>query len=262
MSTRTKIIENLDHCFGALTEVATQLTDDQWSTPSLCPDWTVQGVVAHVAAVEEVLDGWWPEGPTDPPPFASIPPIFSELSTVAPSTLIDRLQAVFDRRRPELAALDDAGFATPCGTPVGPGTYGRFMEIRVFDCWVHERDIRVPLGLPGDDSGPAAAMALDEVHGSLGYIVGKRMGFPDGAGIAFELRGPVQRRLCVKVDGRAAVVDELADPTVTVTTDSLTFMLLGCGRIDPEAAISDGRITWSGDETLGALAARNLRFTM
>jgi hypothetical protein len=66
----------------------------------------------------------------------------------------------------------------------------------------------------------------------------------------------------VKVDGRAAVVDELADPTVTVTTDSLTFMLLGCGRIDPEAAISDGRITWSGDETLGALAARNLRFTM
>jgi len=105
-------------------------------------------------------------------------------------------------------------------------------------------------------------MALDEVHGSLGYIVGKRMGFPDGAGIAFELTGPVQRRLCVKVDGRAAVVDELADPTVTVTTDSLTFLLLGCGRIDPEAAISDGRITWSGDETLGALAARNLRFTM
>ena len=262
MSTRTQIIENLDRCFTSLSDVATKLTDDQWSTPSLCPDWTVQGVVAHVAAVEEVLSGWWPEGPTDPPPFASIPPIFSELSTATPATLTDRLQSVFDRRRLELAALDDAAFATPCATPVGPGTYTRFMEIRVFDCWVHERDIRVPLGLSGDDGGPAAEMALDEVRGSLGYIVGKRMGFPDGSSIAFELTGPVPRRLLVNVDGRATVVDELANPKVTVTTDSLTFMLLACGRIDPETAISDGHITWSGDETLGELAARNLRFTM
>jgi uncharacterized protein (TIGR03083 family) len=262
MSARTQTIENLDHCFGSLTEVATHLTADQWSAPSLCPDWTVQGVVAHVAAIEEVLSGWWPEGPTDPPPFASIPPIFTELSTAAPATLVDRLETVFDRRRSELVALDDTGFATPCGTPVGPGTYGRFMEIRVFDCWVHERDIRVPLGLPGDDRGPAAEMALDEVRGSLGYIVGKRMGFPDGTSVAFDLTGPVERRLLVNVDGRATVVDELPDPAVTVTTDSLTFMLLACGRIDPEAAITDGRITWSGDETLGALAARNLRFTM
>jgi uncharacterized protein (TIGR03083 family) len=262
MSTRTQIIENLDHCFGSLSKVATSLGADQWSSPSLCPEWTVQGVLAHVAAIEEVLSGWWPESPTDPPPFASIAPIHAELSTAAPAALIDRLHTVFERRRSELVALDDNAFTTPCATPVGPGTYGRFMEIRVFDCWVHERDIRVPLGLPGDDSGPAAEMALDEVRGSLGYIVGKRMGFPDGTSIAFELTGPVQRRLLVNVDGRATVVDELADPKVTVTTDSLTFMLLACGRIDPEGVISDGRITWSGDEALGALAARNLRFTM
>jgi uncharacterized protein (TIGR03083 family) len=262
MSTRTQIIENLDRCFTSLSGVATKLTSEQWSSPSLCPDWTVQGVMAHVAAVEEVLSGWWPDAPTDPPPFATIPPIFAELSTASSTVLIDRLQATFDRRRSELAALDDAEFATPCATPVGPGTYTRFMEIRVFDCWVHEHDIRVPLGIPGDDGGPAAEMALDEVRGSLGYIVGKRMGFPDGSSIAFELTGTVQRRLLVNVDGRATVVDELPSPKVTVTTDSLTFMLLACGRIDPEAAISDGRITWSGDETLGTLAARNLRFTM
>ena len=65
-----------------------------------------------------------------------------------------------------------------------------------------------------------------------------------------------------KVDGRAAAVDELPDPHVTITTDSLTFMLLACGRIDPEEPIADGRITWSGDTALGAHAARSLRFTM
>jgi len=219
-------------------------------------------VFAHLTTVEEILLGWWPTDPSDPPPFASIPRIHAELSECPPVELLERFRAAADLRRAELATMDDAAFATPCMTPVGPGTYGRFMAIRVFDCWVHERDVRVPLGLPGDDSGPEAEMAIDEVRGSLGYIVGKRIGLPDGMGIAFELTGPVHDRLFVQVDGRAAVVDTLAAPDVTVTTDSLTFMLLACGRIDPDAAIAGGRIAWSGDDEIGARAARNLRFTM
>jgi hypothetical protein len=136
------------------------------------------------------------------------------------------------------------------------------MEIRVFDNWVHERDIRVPLGIPGDDSGPTAEKSLDEVHNSLGYIVGKKIGLEDGASIAFEITGPVTRRMMVKVDGRAAVVDDLPGPDATLTTDFLTFMLLACGRIDPEVPIADGRVTWTGDDDIGGRAARNLRFTI
>ncbi|MGZ8752956.1 MAG: maleylpyruvate isomerase family mycothiol-dependent enzyme [Acidimicrobiia bacterium] len=262
MSTRTEIIENLERCWASSSTLATRLTPDQWAAPSLCPDWTVQGVFAHLIAIEEVLLRWWPAGPSDPPPFAAIPGIHAELSRAPTGTLQERFDNVVERRRAELAAMDDGAFATPCMTPVGPATYGRFMAIRVFDCWVHERDIRVALGIPGDDAGPAAEMALGEVRGSLGYIVGKRIGLPDGMGIAFDLAGPVRDRLFVQVDGRAAVVDTLAAPDVTVTTDSLTFMLLACGRIDPEAAIADGRIAWSGDDAIGARAARNLRFTM
>jgi uncharacterized protein (TIGR03083 family) len=262
MSTRTEIIDNLDRCWTSIGALATRLTADQWAAPSLCPDWTVQGVFAHLTAIEEVLLGWWPSGPEDPPPFAAIPPIHAELSSAPTDAAIACFTAVVDRRRVELAAMDDPAFATPCMTPVGRATYGRFMAIRVFDCWVHERDIRVPLGLDGDDGGPEAVMALDEVRGSLGYIVGKRIGVPDGSGIAFHLTGPVETSLFVRVDGRAAVVDDLPAPDVTLTTDSVTFMLLACGRIDPEAAVGDGRITWTGDDELGARAARNLRFTM
>ena len=49
---------------------------------------------------------------------------------------------------------------------------------------------------------------------------------------------------------------------VTVTTDSTTFIQLACGRIDPQAQIDSGAVSWSGDDTLGDRAARNLRFTM
>ena len=42
----------------------------------------------------------------------------------------------------------------------------------------------------------------------------------------------------------------------------MAFMNQACGRIDPEIPIANGEISWSGDEELGARAARNLRFTM
>ena len=69
-------------------------------------------------------------------------------------------------------------------TPVGPATYGRFMNVRVFDFWVHQRDMTIPLGIEIEDSGAHAEIALDEVHGSLGFIAGKKIGLEDGMSIA------------------------------------------------------------------------------
>ncbi len=258
-SNRTTITANLRTVFESFGSVAERLTPEQWHAQSLCPAWTAQGVVAHVTAVEAALTGW---RPGDENPFAAIPALAEEASVLQPPALLERYCAVTAARLAELATMTDEEFANPSITPVGLGTYGRFMTIREFDMWVHERDIRVPLSIAGDDGGPAAEMALDEVHGSIGFIVGNKIGLADGKGIAIELTGPVHRRLLAKVDGRAARVEELPSPDVTLTTDSRTFMLLACGRIDPEGPISDGRITWTGDDAVGAHAARNLAFTM
>ncbi len=259
MSSRTDSIANLTAAWSALDTVAASLTPEQWTVQSLCPDWNTRGVLVHVAAIEQVLIGWEPGGES---PFAGVGPVLGELTALSPDELLARFRSVIDERRAHLAAMSDDDFAVPGPTPVGPATYGRFMDIRMFDVWVHERDIRIPLGIPGDDGGPTGEAALDEVHQSLGYIVGKKVGLADGKSIAFDLTGPVSRRMLVRVDGRAAVVDELPNPDTTITTDSLTFMLLACGRIDPEEPIADGRIRWTGDDDIGARAARNLRFTI
>jgi uncharacterized protein (TIGR03083 family) len=259
MSRPTDTLANLDATWSALDAVAASLSPEQWAAQSLCPAWNMQGVLAHATSIEEVLVGWEPGGEA---PFAAIGPAQRELAALAPDELLARFRAVVAQRRAELAALPDDEFATMGPTPIGPAPYARFMEIRVFDNWVHERDIRVPLGIPGDDSGPTAEKSLDEVHNSLGYIVGKKIGLEDGKSIAFEITGPVTRRMMVKVDGRAAVVNDLPDPDATLTTDFLTFMLLACGRIDPEEPIADGRVTWAGDDDIGGRAARNLRFTI
>ncbi|MFZ4718387.1 MAG: maleylpyruvate isomerase family mycothiol-dependent enzyme [Ilumatobacteraceae bacterium] len=260
MSTREQILHNLRvslHSFGSVIDA---LTPDQWNAQSLCPAWTAHGVVAHTTAIEAALLGWRPDSPDNP--FALMGPIAQELSGLSPAALRARFHEVVAARLLELEAMSDDEFTAPSFTPVGQATYARFMAIRVFDIWVHERDIRVPLDIPGDDGGPAAEMALDEVEGSIGYIAGKKIGVPDGQGLAFHLTGPVRRDIFVKVDGRAARVPELVDPDAVLTADSLTFVLLACGRINPDEPIRDGRVAWSGDPALGERAARNLAFTM
>ncbi len=257
--TTAETLARLDATWDGLDQVAASLTPEQWAAQSLCPDWTMQGVLTHAAAIEQVLTGWSPGGEAW---FAQLGPAYGELAALAPDALLARFRDIVAQRRAQLAALTPDDFATTGFTPVGPASYERFMDIRMFDNWVHERDITVPLGIPTDDGGPTGEKSLDEVHNSLGYIVGKKIGLADGKSIAFDITGPVTRRMYVRVDGRAAVVDELPNPDATITTDSLTFMLLACGRIDPEGPIADGRVTWTGDEEIAGRAARNLRFTI
>ena len=71
-----------------------------------------------------------------------------------------------------------------------------------------------------------------------------------------------RRELAVVVDGRATAVDSVESPDVEVTTDVETFVMLAAGRIDPQAQIDAGRISWSGDGQWGETAARNLTYTM
>ncbi len=66
----------------------------------------------------------------------------------------------------------------------------------------------------------------------------------------------------VAVDGRAGLVDSVDQPTTELTADTETFIMLACGRIDPQERIDAGRISWTGDAEVGERAARNLRFTM
>lgn len=262
MGSRTQTIENLDHCFSEVEALIEDLSAEDWSVQSLCPDWTVRGVIIHLSAVEHLLCDWMPTPEDGTPPFARAEEFMAAAEAMSNDELVAEAKRVFARRRENLAATTDEQFTIASMTPVGPGTYHRFMDVRVFDFWVHQRDITTPLGRSTDDSGPAAETALDEVHNSMGYIVGKKIGLPDGMSIAVRLTGPVTRDVLAAVDGRAAVVEELADPSIELVTDSLTFVQLACGRIDPQGPIDDGRLTWSGPAEWAEKAARNLAFTM
>src|ERR1700689_5013610 len=257
-STRDSLLQ----CYDAIEALCARLDAQQWQVQSLCPDWTARGVVQHLATMETIMVGWVPDS-TDPlPGFERFAAVDAELSGLDDGAFARRVREVFAVRRGELAALTRDDLARPSWTPVGVKTFGRFLEIRVFDFWVHERDITTPLGWPTDDTGPRAEIALAEVTGSLGYIVGKKVGLPDGASIVFHLTGPLARDLSVEVDGRARQVDHVTDPSVELTTDTVTFIQLACGRLDPQLPIDAGIVSWAGDGALGDRAARSLAFTI
>jgi uncharacterized protein (TIGR03083 family) len=249
-------------CYDAIEALCARMDPAQWRVQSLCPDWTARDVVAHLAMMERVMTGWLPSDTDELPHFERVDPFQQQAAELDDAAFTKLVRQIFAARRLDLAELRDEDLARPCWTPVGVKTYGRFLEIRVFDFWVHERDITTPLGWPTDDTGPRAEIALAEVEGSLGYIVGKRVGLPNGSSIVFHLTAPLKRDLAVVVDGRAKLVDHVPNPDVELTTDTLTFIQLACGRIDPQQQLDQGTVTWTGNTELATRAASNLRFTM
>ena len=262
MSERDLIISNLDVCWTSVVEFLSTLEGNQWDIQSLCPEWTVKGVAAHMVSVEQALSNWFPSGLDTPPPFEKVGGYFEAAMQMPGAELVEHMQETFDIRRQNLVETTHDDFAKPSFTPVGPATYERFMAVREFDFWMHERDCRTPLGIDVDNGGPAAEMALNEVHLSISYIAGKKIGLDRGQSIHFDITGSVKRDIYVRVDERAFECEPINTPTTTLHCDSMAFMNQACGRIDPEIPINEGAISWSGDERLGAHAARNLKFTM
>ncbi|MCP2255338.1 TIGR03083 family protein [Prauserella aidingensis] len=255
--------ESLDALLASLDAAA-------WEAPSPLPGWAVRDVVAHVIGTESSLLGESaPEADIDVAEFSHV---HNEIAAVnerwvrsmresAPERMLERFRDVVSRRGEALRTMTQEDFDAPSWTPVGKGTYGRFMRIRIFDTWLHEQDIRDATGLPGHEAGPCVEQSFDELVESLGYVVGKKAGAPDGAGVTLEFTGPLRRTVHVAVDGRASVVPALSGPaTTTLRLDAGLFARLAGGRVDPEERLPE--VERSGDTELGDRIVRNLAFTI
>jgi uncharacterized protein (TIGR03083 family) len=255
----TVLVDAFAECWASMTELGRAMSEDDWNHPSLCPDWRCKDALLHVTTAEIGFSEW---EDLEKPPVDKIRAAHRDLRERPGAEVLDAFARMGDVRLAQLRAMSDEELDRPSWTAAGPGSYRRYMEIRVFDHWAHEQDVRVPLGRPGHMSGLGADLSLNEAHIALGYLVGKRAGLADGSSVTIHVTGPTARDLHAVVEGRAKVVEDVADPAAEVTTDFATFMLLCCGRIDPEGPLADGRVTLGGDEELAGRVARNLAFTI
>jgi uncharacterized protein (TIGR03083 family) len=264
-----RVVTLLGGEWAIIADLLDKLDDEQWSAQAL-PGWTVHDVLAHLIGTERMLAGTeHPPAPDDSDIGEHVRNDIGKSNEAWVSSMRDRSNAdlladfreVTAERQAGMHAMSVEDFHAPSWTPAGDGTYARFMKIRVFDCWMHEQDIRAAVNLAGNEGGPIAEEALNEVVVALGYIIGKLGGAPDGSSVLIKLTGPVTRDLPVVVDGRAKVVESIeGEPTTSLTMSSSLFLRLAGGREDAEAALS--RIEISGDAELGKKLATSLAYTI
>jgi uncharacterized protein (TIGR03083 family) len=264
------VVDALAEEWARLEDLLTGLDETSWSAPTALPGWDVKAVVAHVIGTESMLLGEpTPDVTIDPAEYQHVRNDTGRVNEAWVASMADRapiemLTRFRDTTRLRLDALHSCGqeqWDAEGVTPVGKDTYGRFMRVRTFDCWIHEQDIRDAVSIPGGEGGAAAELALDEMEAALGYVVGKRAGAPAGSRVTFELTGPAARTLHVEVGERANVVPALSGPaTVKLTMPAGVFARLAAGRRDPEALRQE--VTIDGDGALGDRIVANFAYTM
>lgn len=268
---KQRTVDALDAVWSSLGDLLRSLDDPaEWETETVLDGWDVAANVAHIIGTEQMLLGV-------PSPSVAVDRgaarhihndigAFNEawvveLSKRTPAELLSLFDDVTARRLKTLEKMSQDEWDAETFTPAGRNTYGRFMQIRVFDCWFHEQDIREAVNWPGHVDGPAVEVTLDELTTAMGFVVGKRAGVPQGESVTFELTGSGARTIHVVVGERAAVVESLDAPaSVTIRAPVLQFTRL-CGGRSPVEPVRE-LIDVVGDLDLGERVLANLAYTV
>lgn len=256
--------------FASIAQLCEDFDEADWDTPTCLPGWSVKDQLSHVIGTESMLDG-------EQPPDVDISHLthvrndigrFNELwvESLRPhsgAAVLERFREVTARRLAALEAMSQADFDAPSFTPVGRDeTYGRFMRIRHYDCFLHEHDMRDALGREDRMDPEQVAFALDEVAAGLGYVVGKKAAMPPGARVRFDVTGDAHRNLDYEVGDRAELVEQHGDePTVVLRLPAALFLRLTGGRADPEPVVG-ADVELDGDPDLARRLAANLAYTI
>jgi len=232
-------IAKLAATFASLSELCAHLTEEQWKTPTQLPGWSVQDNLSHLVGIERTLEHL-PSTTHQAEGFDYIKnPIGAANENEVDvrrshrgAEVLAEWNEIAAVRLATLRNADEAYFAQESFTPTGPGTIADFLHIRVLDCWLHEQDMRRVLNLPGHQSGPSAEHTIDRLIRTVPIVVGKRAATPEGGSVVIALTGPVHRTIVATVsNGRAQLSTEVvADPLVTISMDSDTFVQLATGR--------------------------------
>ncbi|MGA7756785.1 MAG: maleylpyruvate isomerase family mycothiol-dependent enzyme [Ilumatobacteraceae bacterium] len=269
---KDRTVAALGEVWASLSDLLGELSEDEWQLPSPLPGWSVQDNVAHIVGTEAMLAGEsGPDVQIDREANAHVRNdigAFNEqwvesLRAVPPNEVLSRFRELTGMRLAALEQMSDDEWNAESFTPAGKDTYGRFMQIRVFDCWLHEQDIRDAVGRPGHESGVAVDVVLDEMATALGFVVGKKAGATAGQSVTFALTdsGAVVRELNVEVGERAAVVPALSAPATVVLTMPVGVMTRRCaGRVGPDDLLD--QVVIDGDLALAAKILENQSYTI
>ncbi len=229
------------------------LTSEQWTLPTPCPGWTVADIVAHTIDLDSIAVG--ETSPAHEPDWNQLPHVKT------PSHQFTERGVDYRRGTPPAALLqqmltsaNNLSDFLDTDSPVltvpwfkGELTQERFLEMRTFDIWIHDQDVRVAVGLPTSFTSNPGKASAKKMLGALPFIWGKKVGAPASESLTLIFTGPDFAgtvRVATDIEGKALYVDE---PTGVVTEIEISwsdFVNGFCGRVDTD--VTAKRVTGSG----------------
>jgi uncharacterized protein (TIGR03083 family) len=154
------------------------LDDDAWRAPSRCDEWSVQDVASHLVGVDHFwrmsieagLGGAPTRVLTDFDPAATPTLLIASMRALPPEEVLQQLATAVDGLLTTIAALDADQWQMPAESPPGHVPIRVLAFHALWDCWIHERDVALPLGL-------TPPVEPDEVASALRYASALGPGF-------------------------------------------------------------------------------------
>ncbi len=200
-------------------ELLSGLAPEQWNEPSRCDGWVVRDVVAHLITVNQFWNASVVAGVAGDPtrilrgfdPAATPPAMVSTMSALSSQEVLEGFVDSNTALLETLSGFTRDEWSMTAESPAGHVPIRLLVQHGIWDSWVHERDVALPLGLQ-----PVAEP--DEVVSCLQYAAA------------------VSPALGIGLDrsGAAVLAVDATDPSVRFVLEVSDCVVLRDGSVDPD----------------------------
>ena len=244
------------------------LPPEAWQQPSACEGWTVADVVGHLARqpfalrVNRGLQGDF-SSPEGLPPVADhdedrfAQDIFQRAKS-ANEEYGDQLLEILNQRLAKdveiFNSVDPKDWETLCYWPPGPEPVRTLLDMSISELTMHAWDIRSILYDQYHLSEDSVRVLIDTVDRAVRRAFRPDPSLERPIRHRFVMTDPVSTSRDVVLAAEGARVEPAGSNAADVTfrCDGEAYVLVMYGRLKPEAAMADGRLTFEGDAELAA----------
>ena len=225
------------------------LSPEEWESPSRCEGWRVQDVVAHLVTVDRFWAASVNAGLSGEPTrflvgFDPKATPAALVDSVRETSSVDTLAEFADATEAFCAlveSIDEAGWSALAESPMGHVSMSALAHHALWDAWIHERDVLLPLGMQQEQHD-------DEVLASLRYAAALSPAFAvqngtalAGGALALTATDP-DARVVVTVGDQVTVTDGDAPAgALELTGDAVQLIETLSVRLPWRQAIPDDK---------------------
>lgn len=180
-----------------LAEAVGAFTAEQWAHPSRCEGWSARDVIVHLDTTNTFWSFSIAQGLAGEPTqfLAAFDPVASPAELVAAAVersageVADRFMASTEALADLLGSIEEGGWSARAEAPPGHLSISAVVHHALWDSWVHERDILLPMGVTPPEEADEIAPCL-RYAAALGPALALNRGAPERGVLAIAATAP------------------------------------------------------------------------